>query len=68
MRNSELVGFLNNTFYPETGKDTKHGYAPQLVTLGAWAVGCCNSYCGHTHQLVLAAAPEAAPPTFNRRS
>jgi hypothetical protein len=29
----ELVGFLNNTFYPDTGKDAKHGYSPQLVSL-----------------------------------
>ncbi len=29
----ELTGYLNNTFYPETGKDAKHGYSPQLVTL-----------------------------------
>ncbi len=29
----ELTGFLNDTFYPDTGKDAKHGYSPQLVTL-----------------------------------
>ena len=29
----ELTGFLNDTFYPDTGKDAKHGYNPALVTL-----------------------------------
>lgn len=29
----ELAGFLNNTFYPRTGKDAQHGYSPALVTL-----------------------------------
>ena len=29
----ELAGFLNDTFYPNTGKDAAHGYSPALVTL-----------------------------------
>lgn len=29
----ELIGFLNNTYYPSTGSTTKRGYSPALVTL-----------------------------------